>query len=166
MNDFGFMGLDKSCETFLNKTVLVKPVYGWGWSRLDAPEIRVPSEINGVPRPFNCLIKEFSYFQNKLNGAIGIIKEENHIYNGLWTFFYPRVERMVNFTNEIGYYNLEIGPQMPEFPVGKDWLEFTSGSPIVNGYAFVAESLQRIEKYDERQIEKWEIMRDAMNDNG
>ena len=159
------MSLYKSCQSYLNKMVVVKPIFGWGWTRLDAPEIRIPAEVNGVPRPFNCLITQFLYHLNKPNGAVGRIVEENHIYNNLWTFFYLRVAGIFNFTDELGYYNLEIGSQMPKIPAGKEWLEFTSGSPIVNGYAIVAESLQRIKKYDELQTEKWEIMRDAMNDD-
>lgn len=159
------MGLDKSCESYLDNFVVVKPVYGWGWTRLDAPEIRVPAEVNGVPRPFNCRITEFLYYQNELNGAVGKIVEANHIYNNLWIFFYLRMKGSFNFTDEIGYYNIEIGSRKPDTPAGKGWLEFTAGSPIINGFAKVAESFQRIEKYDERQTEKWEIIRDAMNDD-
>ena len=134
------MSLDKSCENYLNKLIIVKPVYGWGWTRLDAPEVRVPNEVNDVPRPFACQITEFLYQQDIPNSAVGQIIEENHIYNKLWTFFYLRVEGIFNFIDEIGNYNLQIDPQMPEIPAGKEWLDFTSGSPIVNGYAVVAES--------------------------
>ena len=156
--------LDKSCENYLNELVAIKPVYGWGWTRVDAPEISVPAEINGVPFPFKCRITEFLYHHNRPNGALGRIEEANHIYDNLWTFFYLRVSKVANFTDEIGYYNLEIGSQPPEIVAGKEWLEFTSGAPIVNGYAHIAESLQRIERYDARQTEKWEIIRDAEND--
>lgn len=159
------MALDKSCEAYLNNLVLVKPVYGWGWSHLGNSEIPVAAEINGVPSPFNCRITEFCCYRGNLNGAIGRIEETNHIYNDLWTFFYLRVQGTFNFTDEIGYYNVEIGSQPPKIPDEKDWLEFTAGSPIINGYAHIAESFQQIEKYDKRQIEKWEIMRDAIDDN-
>ena len=40
------MGLDESCEKYLGCLVAVKPIYGWGWSRVDAPEVSVPAEIN------------------------------------------------------------------------------------------------------------------------
>lgn len=108
------MGLDESCEDYLNNLVLVKPVYGWGWTRVDAPEIPVPAEVNGVPRPFNCRITEFINYQGKMIGAIGKIEEMTHIYDSLWTFFYLRVSGKFNFTDKAGYYNLEIGSQPPE----------------------------------------------------
>ena len=158
------MGLAKSCEGFLNNVVLVKPVYGWGWARFDKPEIPVPAEVNGVPLPLNGRITEFCYHHSELNGAIGKIEAANHIYDSLWTFFYLRVQGMFNFTDEIGYYNIEIGSHPPEVSDEKDWLKFTLGSPIVNGYAHIAESFHLIKKYEARQHEKWEIMRDAMND--
>jgi hypothetical protein len=157
------MGLDSSCKEYLNRIVIVKPVYGWGWSRLDAPEIPVPAEVNGVPHPFKCRITDFLHYQNELVGATGKIEEPSHIYDSLWTLFYLRVRGMWNFTDELGQYNLEIGPRMPEMPDGKEWPEFTSGAPMVNGYGIVAESIRHIEKYDLREHEKWEIMRDAMN---
>ena len=155
--------LDESCETYLHELVLVKPVYGWGWTRLDAPDISVPAEINGVPFPFKCRITEFLYHHNRPNGALGRIEESNHIYDNLWMFFYLRVQGIFNFTDEIGYYNLEIGSPPPEIVEKDESLEFKSGEPIVNGYAHIAESLRHIERYDARQIEKWEIMRDAEN---
>ncbi len=137
------MGLAESCKSYLNSSVVVKPVYGWGWTRLDAPEIRVPAEVNGVPHPFNCRITEFIYYQGKMIGAIGKIEKAAHIYNDLWTLFYLRVSGTFNFTDKVGYYNLEIGPEQPEKTDHKKWLEFTSGAPIVNGYAMIAESLQQ-----------------------
>ncbi len=139
------MGLAESCKSCLS--VVVKPVYGWGWTCLDAPEIRVPAEINGVPRPFKCRITEFIHYQDNFIGAIGKIEETTHIYNGLWTFFYLRVSGVFNFTDKVGYYNLEIGPSAPEKPANKEWFEFTFGSPRINGYSIVAESLQQTENF-------------------
>ncbi len=95
------MGLDKSCENYLNGSVLVKPVYGWGWARLDAPEISVPAEIDCVPRPLGCEIIRFLYYRNMLNGAIGRIAESQHIYDGFWTFFYLHAKGLFNFTDEL-----------------------------------------------------------------
>lgn len=159
------MGLDSSCKEYLNRIVLVKLVYGFGWSRIDAPDITVPNEVNGVPCPFNCRINDFIYYENRLVGAVGYIEEIQHIYTHLWTFFYLREQGIFNFTDEIGYYNVEIGQQFPEIPVGKEWYEFTSGSPIIFGFGMVGESFRHIEKYRERQNEKWEIMRDTRYDN-
>ena len=84
------MGLDPSAENHLGRLLAVKPVYGWGWSRLDAPEIPVPAQINGVPHPFHCRIHHFFAFQGELRGAVGVVQESGHIYEGLWVIFSTR----------------------------------------------------------------------------
>jgi hypothetical protein len=140
---FGFMGLDESCLSYLGRVIAVRPVYGWGWSRLDAPEIHVPNEIDGVPRPFHCRIKDFFYFKNELRGAVGNIEEAGHIYDDLWITFYTRVIGTHNFTDKLPYCNIEIGPDKPV--IIEEWYNFTTGEPIVNGYCFVGETLKHIE---------------------
>jgi len=140
------MGLDESCKRYLGSLIVVKPVYGWGWLRLDAPEIPVPAEINGVPRPFHCRIKDFFYFQDELRGAAGNIEEVGHTYDGFWVIFSTRVIGTYNFTDNLPYCDIQVGSTTPVL-LG-EWLEFTSGSPIVNGYGFVGESLERIEEHD------------------
>src|SRR5688572_4246223 len=131
-----FMALDVSSENYQGRLVAVKPVYGWGWYRLDAPEIPVPAEVNGVPRPFHCRIQHFFYFQNELRGALAVIEELSHIYDGLWVVFSPRVIGTHDFVNYLPYCDIQIGT---DAPVG-EWPEFLSGSPIVSGYGFVGES--------------------------
>jgi len=138
------MGLEESCKSYLGSLVAVKPVYGWGWSRLDAPEIPVPAEVNGVPRSFHCRIKDFFYFQGELRGAVGSIEEQGHIYDGLWIIFSTRVVGIHNFTDLLPHCDVQIGPVVP----AGEWPEFTSGSPIVNGYGFVGASLRCIEEND------------------
>ena len=146
------MGLEESCKSYLGKSVAVKPVYGWGWSRLDAPEIPVPAEFNGVPRPFHCRILGFFYFGEELRGAIGRIEEPGHIYDGLWVVFSTRVVGVHNFTDHLPYCDVQIGSVAP----GGEWPEFTSGSPIINGYGYVGESFRHIEENDARVLAQWE----------
>jgi hypothetical protein len=136
------MGLDESCLGYLGKLIAVKPVYGWGWSRLDAPETPVPDEINGVPYPFHFRIKDFFYFKNELTGAVGNIEEGGHTYNNLWAVFYTRASGTHNFTGKLPYCDLQIGSTIPVLT--GEWYEFTSSSPLVNGYCFVGESLKHI----------------------
>ena len=138
------MGLEESCNSYLGSLVAVKPIYGWGWYRLDAPEIPVPAEVNGVPRPFHCRIKDFFYFQGELRGAVGAIEEPGHIYDGFWVVFYTRLVGIYTFTDSLPHCDVQVGSVMP---VG-EWPEFTSGSPIVSGYGFVGESLRHIAEND------------------
>jgi hypothetical protein len=144
------MGLEESCNSYLGGLVAVKPVYGWGWSRLDAPEIPVPAEVNGVPRPFHCRIQDFFYFRGELRGATGRIEESGHTYDGLWAVFYTRLVGTYDFTNNLPHCDIQIGPGVP---VG-EWPEFGHGSPIVNGYCFVGASLMRIIENHARMLAK------------
>ena len=139
------MGLEESCKSYQGRLVAVKPIYGWGWTRLDAPEIRVPAEVNGVPRPFHCWITDLFSFEGELRGAVGNIEEPGHLYDGLRIVFSTRVVGVYNFTDRLPRCDVQIGPVMP---IG-EWPEFSS-APIVNGYGFVGESLKHIEENDAR----------------
>lgn len=138
------MGLEESCLSCLGKIIAVRPVYGWGWTRLDAPEIPVPAQIDGVPDPFNLRIRDFFYFKNELRGAVGKIEEEGHIYDDFWAVFYTRVMGNHNFTDKIPYCDIQIGAAAPA--LSGEWPEFTSGAPVVNGYCLVGDSLKHIEE--------------------
>jgi hypothetical protein len=142
------MGLEESCKSYEGGVVAVKPVYGWGWSRLDAPEIPVPAQVNGVARPFHCRIKGFFYFQGELRGAVGKVEELGHLYDGLWAVFSTRAVGAYNFVDRLPYCDVQIGSVEPT----GEWPEFTSCSPIVNGYGFVGVSLGSIEENDARVL--------------
>jgi hypothetical protein len=137
------MGFDLSVENYRGNLVIVKPVYGWGWAHLDTPEIPVPAQINGVPYPFSCRIQHFFYWQNELRGAVAEIEEPDRIYDRLQLIFSPRVTGTHNFINQLAYCDIQIGSVAP---VG-EWPEIISGSPIINGYGFVGESLEHIESF-------------------
>ena len=134
------MGLEISTLEYRGRQVVVKPVYGWGWSRLDAPETPVPAEVNGVPSPFRARIHEFFGFNRELRGVVARIEEPYHIYDGLWTVFYTRVGGTLDFTERLPYCNIEIGVGAP---IG-EWPEIVSGSPRIGGYCFVGESLEHL----------------------
>ena len=53
-----------------------------------------------------------------------------------------------NFENNLPYCDIQIGS---DAPVG-EWPEFVSGTPIINGYGFVGESLKNIEENDARML--------------
>src|SRR5262245_23306620 len=99
------MGLDLSCEKYLNQLLLVKPIYGWGWSRQDVPQLVARTELNELPPPFICRPTAFFYFEDELSGMVAEIEDSCHIYDGLWTFSYLAVRGTWNFTNEVGRYH-------------------------------------------------------------
>jgi len=140
------MGLEENCKTYLGKLVAAKPVYGWGWTRLDAPEIPVPAQINGVPFPFQCRIEKFFDSEDELRGFIGRVEQAEHIYDGLRVSIYTRVVGTFNFTDALPYCNFQLGTDEPS----GEFLQFVSGSPIVNGYGFVGATFEHITEYDKR----------------
>lgn len=147
---FRFMGLDESCLDYWGGLIAVKPVAGWGWSRLDAPEIPVPNQINGVPFPFHCYFETPLYFDGELRGAACRIEETGHIYNKFWMFFYNRTCGIFDFEERLPYCNLEISPKIPT--VRRAWFDFTSGVPLVNGYAFAGASIKHIEEHHAKMM--------------
>jgi hypothetical protein len=134
------MGFEPLIEYYRGSLVIVNPVYGWGWARVDAPEIPVAAQSNGVLYPFHRRIQHFFCWQNELRGAVAGIEEPDHIYDGLLVIFSPRVTGIHNFTTHIPCCDIQIGSVAP---VG-EWPEFLSGSPIINGYGFVGESLEAV----------------------
>ena len=106
----------------------------------------MPAEVNGVPRPFHCRIEDFFYFLGELRGAVGIIEEAGHIYDSLWVVFSSRLIGTQDFTVRLPYCDIQIGSDAP----AGEWPEFSTGSPIVNGYGFVGQSLKHIEANDVR----------------
>jgi hypothetical protein len=140
------MGLDETCRTFLGRLVVFKPEYGWGWTRLDAPEIPVPTQVNGVPFPFQCRIERFFDFRGELRGFIGRVEQAEHIYDGLQVVVSTRVVGTFDFTDALPRCDIQLGVQ--EF--SGDFPEFVSGSPIINGYGVVGATSENIGEYDRR----------------
>ena len=139
------MGLEENCKTHLGKLIAAKPEYGWGWSRLDAPEIPVQAQINGVPFPFQCRIERFFDFRGELRGFVGRVEQTEHIYDDLFVVIYTRIVGTFNFTDNLPHCDIQLGADKPsgEFP------EF-SGSPIVNGYGVVGATFEHIAERDKR----------------
>ncbi|MDQ3713838.1 MAG: hypothetical protein M3388_16685 [Acidobacteriota bacterium] len=138
------MGLNENCKSYLNELVAFKPEYGWGWTRLDVPEIRVPAQVNGVPFPFHCRIREFFDFRGELRGFVGRVEQAEHIYDGLLVVVSTRVVGTFNFTDNLPHCDIQLGADEPS----GEFLAFVSGSPIVNGFGVIGASLQHIAERD------------------
>ena len=138
------MGLDETCKTYLGELIIFKPEYGQGWSRLDAPDIPVPAQINGVPFPFHCRIEKFFDFHGELRGFVGRVEQTEHIYDGLRVIINTRVVGTFNFTDALPRCDIQLGTVEPsgEFP------QFVSGSPIVNGFGVVGATSEHIAERD------------------
>jgi hypothetical protein len=139
------MGLEDSCKNYKDKLILIKPVFGWGWTS-NKPDISIPNQVNGVPFSFYFRVKTYFYFENELRGAVGRVEDSNHIYNNLWAFFYNRNAGISNFTNKLPYCNIEISLEYPE--IRNKWYEFKRDSQIIIGYCIAGESVQAIAEYE------------------
>jgi hypothetical protein len=149
------MPIEISSAQYINKLVLVWPIIGFGWSRLDPS---APSNQPGVsidpPLPFHARLLEFHNFAGKIAGASGMVEEPQHPLDKEWVAFCirDRGTDVYNLTTNPGKYNVEVGKNKPVIKIDLEvpmpqWMQF-EGSPIVSGLGFIAESEAWIkEKY-------------------
>jgi toxin ParE1/3/4 len=140
------MGLDPSCFRYLDKLLAVRPIYGWGWSRIDAPDIPVPAEVNGVPFPFSVRVQRFFHYEQELRGAVGRIEEPGHLYDAMHLVFFTRLLGTFDLFEHAAHCDIEIGSDEPT----GDWPEILTGAPIVRGYGIVGESFTAINDSEQR----------------
>jgi len=155
------MGMKEECKNY--KTVVVEPIYGWGWiftdtkdlSYLNSEERKIPfSHFDerlarkvkaisyDVPKAFSCEIDSFFYFKNELRGSVGKITEKDHEFTDYWTVFSTRNVGEYDFTDNPARYHIDIAC---EPPFGK-WPEFACGLQIYSGMAYVYASIADIQK--------------------
>jgi hypothetical protein len=141
------MPIEDSSIQYINKLVLVWPIIGFGWSRVDP---NVPPDQPGVsiepPPLFHARVLELHKFAGKIAGGVGTVEEPNHLLDKEWVAFCVRDRGadMYNLTTNPGKYNLEIGKNKPSIRIDIEvpmpqWMRF-EGSLIVSGFGFIAES--------------------------
>jgi hypothetical protein len=141
------MPIEASSAQYINKLVLVWPVIGFGWSRID-PD--APSDQPGVaidpPALFHARLLEFHDFAGKIVGGSGIVEELQHPLDKQWVAFCirDRGTDTYNLTTNPGKYNVRVGNRKPVIKIDLEvpmpqWMRF-EGPPIVSGFGFVAES--------------------------
>jgi hypothetical protein len=109
---------------------LIKPFYGYGWSRTDPDAPHLSYEEVAGPPPFHARLSEFFAHDGELRGAIAIIDEPGHRYHGFHTVFATRHVGEFDFTARVGYYTIEIGPDIHSTA----W-PHVGGSPALLGFA-------------------------------
>lgn len=124
------MGLTEECRRYVGRRVLVRPFYGYGWSRVDPGAPRLSYEEAAGPPPFHARLIEFFEDDGELRGAIAIVDEPGHRYHGLHTVFSTRHVGEFDFTARVGHYNVEIGPEIRVAA----W-PHVAGSPALMGFA-------------------------------
>jgi hypothetical protein len=124
------MGLAEECRRYVGRRVLIRPFYGYGWSRFDPGAPRLSYEEAAGPAPFHARLSELFEYDGELRGGIAIIDEPGHLYHGFHTVFSTRHVGEFDFTARLGHYNVEIGPSIHVTA----W-PHAAGSPALMGFA-------------------------------
>jgi hypothetical protein len=141
------MPIEDSSTQHINQSVLVWPIIGFGWSRVDPS---LPPGQSGVPidppQPFHAKLLEFHNFAGKIAGGIGVVEEPCHALDKEWVAFCirDRGTDMYDLTSNPGKYNVSVGKNKPVIKIDLEvpmpqWMRFY-GSPIASGFGFIAES--------------------------
>ena len=149
------MPIKNICLDWMEKTVFVFPVNGYGWQKVNtmAPPPYPYTPGVQVPHPFHVRIKEFIYEGIEIAGVFGTVEETGPEFNGFWIAFFPRPDNIfLDFTTSIGLYNMIIAPNKPRMsmkpglrPLHPDAIE-VDGIPRLRGYAEIALSEELIRR--------------------
>ena len=131
-------------EEYIGQLLYVKPKYGWGWVRHDAPAISLShaqvQELGG----FQVRVRFLFGGRRYLRGLVGVVEQESHPLDGSWLGGYPRGAGEYNFTDRLAkYWDLHIGPSAPR---GQEPI-LPTGFPVWAGHGIVAESADYIQDF-------------------
>ena len=157
MRDFGYR---ESCLQYEGERLYFDPHGGWGWFRVEDGE-SLPPENNerGVCDPFYFRVHQFYRHGDIWSGAMGIVEQAGHKYDGMWFVFHAYAGwDDSNLIENLPTVCVLLGPDEPtrgqwnEPEKDKLWPRWHFvQSPQIGGYGMVAVSPAAIEK-DERKI--------------
>ncbi|HEY0455809.1 MAG TPA: hypothetical protein VGE41_05505 [Verrucomicrobiae bacterium] len=140
------MSLKPVCESYVGKLLIVSPIYGWGWTRLDegAPSLDYAQVLQAGS--FAVRVHEFFHFKEMLRGAIGLVEQPNHIFDKLWISLCTMSVGIYDFEQHLcPRMDVQMAPQQPARASG--WPEFSTSALLINGYAHIAESEELIDQF-------------------
>lgn len=124
------MGLTPECEKYVGRSVLVEPIYGYGWTQqIETPTGAYP-EVE-LPRPFHVRIDRLFDFAGEMRGGIATVQEEGHPLDGKRVAFSTRTLGTWDFASKIAHYNLHVGTV--ERVTDKGWI-LAVGEPALVGF--------------------------------
>jgi len=141
------MPIEKTCLDWTGKTIFIFPESGYGWQKINTTAPPPYPHTPGIQAPpsFHVRVKEFIYEGNEIAGSFGIIEEPNHEFNGFWTAFFARTDDVfLNFTTNVGPYNILIAPDKPRMTMKPGLRAMhpdsvaADGIPRMRGYAIIA----------------------------
>jgi hypothetical protein len=138
----GPMPLDPSCAQFINRTLVVKPTYGWGWhcdTEPLGPSEFAPIDAAGIItfRALELLECTASFDTSSAESRV------HYLFAGFWITCAVMQTGTFDFRESICLrYDLSFGPSPPE----GEW-PLAGGKPRHAGYGVVAESGPIIDDY-------------------
>jgi hypothetical protein len=140
------MPLADSCTQFRGRTLVVKPLYGWGWRCDDrplGPEQFGPIDAAGIVR---FCASDFLEWHDELRHLIGRVESQDDLFGSSWITCAVMQTGTFDFCERLCMrYDLSFGPLAPE----GEW-PLAGGSSRWEGYGVVAESEQIINEYFSR----------------
>jgi hypothetical protein len=137
------MPLDQSCTEFIERTLVVKPLHGWGWRRDDqplGPDEFAPIDAAGI---VTFRVSDVLEWRGELRHVIGRVESEHYLFSGLWLTCAVMLVGTWDFRERLCMrYDLSFGPSRPQ----GEW-PLAGGIPRHEGYGVVAESAQIINEY-------------------
>lgn len=103
------MALTGGCREYLGKEVVVRPFYGWGWTRNDPNLPPLTYEEMAGPAPFRAVVGAFFAQDGELCGGTGIIRDAGHPLDGQCVVFSTRHVGTFEFTAADVDYNIAVG---------------------------------------------------------
>jgi CAAX protease family protein len=124
------LGLSEDSLQYVGRLVMVWPYSGWGEPTVDRMNSgRFPREVS-PPTPFNARVVQLLDHQGELRGAVAVIEEPGHPYDGWQVTFNTRYPGEYDFHSRIGVYNVSIGRVVaPDTP----WLATGPGAIAGSG---------------------------------
>ena len=132
-------------QDYVEKWLCVRPIYGWGWNRLD--DLSLPVDYQHIQRvgDFSVFVESFFSFVGELRGITGRVREGDGIFAGY---------HVIAGTMQVGDYDLrrrlclrwdlELGAVAPGT---EEWPRLAHAGPVWGGHGIVAESGAVIDDY-------------------
>jgi hypothetical protein len=139
------MPLIETCRSYVGRTVLVLPYYGYGWTRPDLGQPAPPPVGRFGPEPYHLVIKDLVVHADQFMGASGTIVEAGHDFDQQWCALLLRSTDNHDFTTNPGHYMVWISEnELPVRPAADlalyEWVTFDKAVPCLCGYGMAADS--------------------------
>jgi hypothetical protein len=135
-------------EEYVGTLVCVRPIYGWGWHRIDDPSATVDYAQIHSAGSFKVKIEEVFSFDGELRGITGQIHTPGHPFDEYLAVCGTMHAGEYNLRDRLCIrWDLEIGRGQPQ----GEWPQINSGGPIWGGYGIVAESEAMIDRWFQAQ---------------